>query len=794
MRNRVLILTAALLLASHAGMAQTTQPAPTTPQPVATTPSPTPSLPWVGTIDLGGAFGDTDGDTARYERYRDTRNGVYSDINFSREAATYFAAVRANHIGYRDQRIEAEFDTAKFNFGFIFDSIPTNYYYDALTAWTRGGTTLSLNDDFQRAVENRQAVGVPCAPGSGPTTCNNTTSAAALANRSIYNNDLETFEMRTKRQSLGFEGTFFATRNLDVSMKFLSTSKEGEQPWGASFSFNNANEVPLPIDNRTNDLGIGAEWAGARGMVRVGWDGSWFDNNYQTMIWDNPIRLTDYRSSNPSIPWDASGYLNGNGPAQGRMALFPSNSMNVLSATGLFKLARATAVNGTLQFTNQEQDENLIPWTINEVINQTAPGLGFPHLASLPRNTAEASASGLNALINFTSRPFAYLGFQARYRYNDRDVETPEFDASEYVRFDAVPEEIEHGFSEQFDVTRQNFDATATLSLLGYGSFRVGYGREDYERQGRGFSDSAENVIRLSYDAMGLSFLAIRLGYDYGQRRGDGFYLAGQDYETQPAGEQPGLRYYDEADRNRTRASVLLSANPVNMASIYFQYAHGKDEYLADDFIPEGREQFGLLDSDYDAWNVGATVNPNEKVAFGINYGQDKWSAFQKSRNANPPPDSSWTDPNRNWTLDNGEDVNNFNVWLELTRAIENLDLRFDYDRSDSDNEFAYGGPRIATLAATPPGQFIPLPNVTNDWTRFTADAKFYFTPRIGVGVGYYYEDFSVEDFATIDSNGSIYLGLTGDPRWDYLGEVMTAYANRDYSGHNFFIRGLYRF
>ena len=793
MRNRVIILTAALLLASHAGMAQTPQPAPTAP-------SPSPSLPWVGTIDFGGIFGDTDDDAARYERYRDTRDGVYSDIRFSREAGTYFASITANHLGYRDQRIEANFGAAKFDFDFLFDSIPTNYYYDALTAWERGGTTLSLRDDYQGAVQNKQAVGVPCSAGAAPTTCNNTTVAAALANRSIYNNDLETFEMRTKRQSLGFGGTFYATPNFDVSMKFLTTSKEGEQPWGASFAFNNANEVPLPIDSRTNDLGIGAEWAGRRGMVRVGWDGSWFNNDYQTMIWDNPVRLTDYNSGNPSIPWDASAYSNGNGPAQGRMALFPSNSMNVLSATGLFKLARATAVNGTLQFTNQEQDENLIPWTINNVINNAAPTNGFPHLASLPRSTAEASASGVNMLLNFTSRPLAYLGLQARYRYNDRDVETPEFDATEYVRFDGVPEEIEEGYSHQYDVTRQNFDAAATLSLLGYGSFRVGYGHEAYERHGRGFGESGEDTIRLSYDVMGLSFLAVRVGYDYGQRRGDGFYLAGQDYEEQPAGEQPGLRYYDEADRNRTRASVVISANPHQMASIYFQYAYGKDEYLADEFIPEGREQFGLLDSDYDAWNIGATINPNEKVAFGINYGEDSWGAFQKSRNANPPPDPTWTDPNRNWTLDNGEDVKNFNLWLELTQAMENLDIRFDYDRSESDNEFGFGGPRIASLAATPPGQFIALPNVSNDWTRFTADVKFYFTPKIGVGVGYYYEDFEITDFARIDSGatnttaGTVYSGFTGDPRWDYLGEVMTGYMNRPYSGSNVYVRLLYRF
>jgi hypothetical protein len=305
---------------------------------------------------------------------------------------------------------------------------------------------------------------------------------------------------------------------------------------------------------------------------------------------------------------------------------------------------------------------------------------------------------------------------------------------------------------------------------------------------------------------MGLSFLGIRVGYDYGQRRGDGFYLAGEDYEVQEAGEQPGLRYYDEADRNRGRASILLSANPMDKASVYFQYAHGKDEYLADDFIPAGREFFGLLDSDYDSWNIGATVNPNEKVAIGANFGQDKWSAFQKSRNANPPPDPQWTDPNRNWTMDNGEDVNNFSLWVDLTRAIENLDIKFIYDYSDSDQNFTHGGPRITGLAATTPpatGQFVPLPNVTNTWQRFTADLKFFFTPRIGLGVGYYYEKLDIEDFATIDSSGSIFglnpvststVAQSGVPRLDYLGEIMTGYMNRPYSGYNVFVRGLYRF
>jgi hypothetical protein len=70
-------------------------------------------------------------------------------------------------------------------------------------------------------------------------------------------------------------------------------------------------------------------------MFRVGWDGSWFNNAFDSLVWDNPIRITDFNNglTPPNGPYDPSGYSNGNGPVQGRMALAPDNSMNVVSAT-----------------------------------------------------------------------------------------------------------------------------------------------------------------------------------------------------------------------------------------------------------------------------------------------------------------------------------------------------------------------------------------------------------------------------------------------------------------------------
>jgi len=534
-------------------------------------------------------------------------------------------------------------------------------------------------------------------------------------------------------------------------------------------------------------------------MFRVGWDGSWFTNQNTSMVWDNPSFITDYTNGllPPNGPYDPSGYSNGNGPAQGRMALAPNNTMNVVSGTGLYKLPGRTTLNGTIQLSEQNQNETLIPWTINSVINNSAAVRGaFPHLAQLPRATAEAKATGVNALINLSARPYRRVNVAVRYRYNKRDVQTPEFDATEYVRFDAVPEENPEGFSPQFDNSRHLLDANVAFTPTGWGTVRVGYGHEAVERHGRGFADVGEHIFRLSYDAYSNRFVTVRASFDAGRRRGQGFVEAesGND-EVGPGGTQPTLRYYDEADRNRKRGSVIVTVMPNDTVDLFVQASGGTDTFLADNSAPVSRpgELFGLQQQSVGSWNFGANFHPTEAVSGGVSYGRDTFGSFQLSRNANPPPDPTWTDPARNWTLDNDDRINNFNAYVDLMRAVQKTDIRVSYDYSDSDNSFVHGGPRIAALTAL--NQFIPLPNVTNNWQRAAVDVQYFLTGRAGIGVGWYLEKLDVVDFNTVDTNGPVgFAAPTGVPRIDWLGALMTGYGNRPYTGNTMYVRLLYRF
>src|SRR5580765_2824919 len=182
MRIRIITFTATLLLASRVGLAQT--PAAPASQPSV----PAPTAPPVGTVDFGFRGTDTDADSARYERYRDLRTGAASRFTFTKETGSYFADANAFNVGYRDQRYALNYSRTKTRFSFLFDSVPTNYGYLTYSPWAvNDAGVLTLDLAARQQVQNRTAVGVPCAPGGPPAACNTPAQASqALANRSIF--------------------------------------------------------------------------------------------------------------------------------------------------------------------------------------------------------------------------------------------------------------------------------------------------------------------------------------------------------------------------------------------------------------------------------------------------------------------------------------------------------------------------------------------------------------------------------------------------------------------------------
>jgi hypothetical protein len=784
MRNRVLMVTAALLLASATLAMAQSKPAEAS--------SGTAVKPASGSVDFGFRATSVKGDEARYERYRDLRDGAYTNIVFGKETDTYVFGLTAKNVGYHDQNYTADYQNSKMKLSFVFDSIPLNYCYNCLTPWKEtSGNSWALDDATQKQVQNSR----PQTPG-GPTTplppgfVAIPTTAAQLQSQSVYRAQAQTFEMQQRRDQTGFNLAYDVTPDVALIAGFTTTKKSGYQPFGMSHAFGNANELPMQLDNRTNDFGAAIEWAKPQGMFRAAFEHSMFSNQFNEVMWDNPLHLTDYKNGLPVIPcgttpptgpFDCNGYSNGNGAARGRISSFPDNSMTVASFMGLYKFSRSTTVNGTVQISNQANDDGIIPWTTNSTINQPLVWASYPFIAELPRETAEATVRGVNALINFNSRPTRKLGLNMKYRNNTHANISRPFPYDENVRFDAVPEETPGQMAEGHSIIRDTFDASVSFNVMPFSTLRVGYLYDNFDRTGRAHNDMRDSGFRATWDTTGSQWVSLRVGYEFISRTGYGF----SEQAIEDAASQPGLRFYDEADRDRNRFNALVTLTPTPTMDLTASVTYTDDQYGGPGL------EFGLLSNTNTAFNLGVNYTPTDHIAMGANYGRDDFSTSQKSRNANPAPDPQFNDPNRDWTLDNDEKVNNFDLYLDLLNTFKNTGIRFAWNYSDSDNGFLLGGPRVSpsvpgSLAAL--GTFEQLPNVTNTWQQFMIDLKYSFSAKVGFAVGYFYEKLDVTDFATINLPG------TDQPRIDYLGGLTTGYGNRPYNGSTFSARLLYSF
>jgi hypothetical protein len=195
--------------------------------------------------------------------------------------------------------------------------------------------------------------------------------------------------------------------------------------------------------------------------------------------------------------------------------------------------------------------------------------------------------------------------------------------------------------------------------------------------------------------------------------------------------------------------------------------------------------QFGLLNTDGDFYSVGVDVTPGQKVAFGLTYGKDKYAALQKSRQANPG--SQEFDATRDWTTDAKDDVDSVYAYLDLVKALPKTDIRYAFDWMSGVNDITYGLRPDQTIFTTVPLR--QLPEATQEITRSMLDVMYRINRRLGAGLGWQYEKYSVDDWAW---NQSTVNGLMLNPTSQAGGTqffATTRYLYRPYKGNTVFLR-----
>lgn len=724
-----LALTAALLLA-FAGSARAQDP-PSLPEPTSLVDIARVAMDgkWYGTVDFGARITEVDGDQARYQRYRDLRSGVYAtNVLAGRRTADWNFEAQAWNIGYRDQKYQIDMQrVGRLTASFLYDQIPLWISGDTRTLYTQTNPgVFRLEDTMQQQIQ-----------------------AAAKTIRD-YEDQAALFELRTMRRIGQADVVFNANRSTDIVLQIKNTAREGNIPFGGTFGFSNAVELPAPIDTNTADVRTALEWGNQRGMLRVGWDGSTFDNNVEAMIWDNPLRY------GPDIAGT---------PSQGRMSLWPDNTLTYLHGTGAVSLPGRSRLTGYVALGQGHSDATLLPFTINSAIAPIA----------LSRPTAQAENQMVISQITFASRPLPRLAVNAKYRYSDVDVQTPIFERpGGTVAYDSSYQASAHG-SEYHSVKRVSFDAEGALQVLPTTSLKVGYGHLASDYTHRIWEKTAEDVFRVSVDTTGNQYVMLRGLYENRQRDGEHF----EAEALAEVGELPGMRHFDVANRNRQRFTFIATLMTNSMFGFNASAGVGRDEY------PDSPH--GLQSYDSDQYSAGITISPDERYNLTASYGWENYDSLQRSRTASSTTEQ--LDPRRDWTTDYTGKVNYLEAALDIG-AIERTAIRLTADWNKSDDTYLYGIVSGGPLAV--PEQ---LPPVTNELMRAEVDVDYALSQNLHFGVAYWFEDYKVQDFAL---GPTVMSGIALPPVEEGQAPVATnalllGYQYRPYTAHTGFVRLTYR-
>jgi MtrB/PioB family decaheme-associated outer membrane protein len=644
-----------------------------------------------GAIDFGARISGFSGDGARAQRLRDLRSGPTLDrLRYVRDGRDWLFEADVDQAGYRDQRYAARFRRfGSLAVAFEWNQMPL-FYNDAARSpyLVESPGVFRLDDTLQAAVQNRTA------------------TIAAFDSR------IGIFDTRARRDVAAVRVAYDLTRELDLRVAFTSTRRAGEQPWNASFGFSNAIELAAPLDQRTNDLNTALEWSNPRAMARVAYDGSWFANRVETLTWDNPLRFTDQTH--------ASAYSSGDGSSQGRMSLWPDSTAHTISAAGSLALPARSRAFAMVSVGHWLQDQRLLPHTINSAIQPIA----------LPRDTAEADARITAMTYRVTSRPSGRLWLSGQYRLYDYDNQTPHFPVNDYVRLDGNVATSVTGGSEPFAYTRHFIDLDASYTAWRHAALRVGYGQEHDDRTFRLFEETTDRTVRASIDSTALAWGSLRLQYDRSVRTGQGL----DEQVLSDIGEQVSLRQFDISDRTRDRVSAIVQVTPVSMLGVSGSVSIGQENR------PE--EAFGLQDNDLRAFTIGLDYAPTSTSGATLTYGVERYATRQRSRQANPGV--QFNDPTRDW-------------WTDMNERVHTLALQFDvaplFDRRASLTAgYDYVGSRATYLYELAPNSTLvtpqQLPAVRNTLHTASAEVRWALARQLGLGVGYRFNGYDVEDFA----------------------------------------------
>jgi len=499
------------------------------------------------------------------------------------------------------------------------------------------------------------------------------------------NETLRPQDIDQMRRTLGVGAKLMPWQKLDFTIDYQRTNLDGTRIQPGAF-LTASTELTQPIDFTTDQVQLGAGYAGKSWNTDLTYLGSFFRNSGSDYEWDNAYTTGNVDRGSQSQP--------------------PDNDFQQITLSGAWHGPARTTIIGNFATGRMEQSEQFVPYTINPNLT-TQP---------LPRQNLGGKVDTTNVYLRATSSPWRPLRLNAQYRLDDRDNKSP-VDTYSYVTTDIVPgptaTNIPYGYK------LQNYAVDGDLRVARWLRVAIGWDRDEVERnlQARLKTEADRLWTKFRVNAGGIVDTSLLLAHE---ERDGTTYMTLTDTD---APQNPLMRIPYMADRNQDEVEFRLGLVPTETVNLGITSRYVENRYQ--------NVAIGVLETSDLSWTVDASV--------AIAKGTSLYGAYTRETISSDQANSQ-NFGNPNWAGIDDDDFDTVVLGLLMPKLTEKLKLDADYTFSRSTGETA-----IAFSNSNQGGSF---PELKTDLHSLRVTLEYEWRPSTTFKVGYWYEHYSSTDWA----------------------------------------------
>jgi MtrB/PioB family decaheme-associated outer membrane protein len=462
-----------------------------------------------------------------------------------------------------------------------------------------------------------------------------------------YRKDLARASLQTERQRSGVKFRLLPGSSWEVSGHYRHEEKEGVRDVGAVFGFNNPDILAVPVNSQTDDFGLALEYQGERLQARVAYAGSLFDNDRNSIDWNNA----------------------GFGPAAGQIAESPDNEMHQLSAQLGYQVSPLTRIGASFASGRMTQDQSFLPY-----------GVGVA--TALPAANLDGEVKTTLAKFNINSRPLPRLRLDASYTYSERDNTTP-INTYVYLLTDSS---ISPGsrLNRPYSFEQNLLRLKAGYRLPGGADLSGGFDQDEMQRTYQQAEETKDQTLWAKLKLRPMADLETTFKVSLADRDASAY-----DATAYQNPESPLIKAFEMADRKRDKIGIDVAYNAGENLSVSLDLNYYKDKYQ--------NMVLGLTEASGFSATPTLSYSLNEKLTTSVFYTYDRLESEQAGQEWNTvtPDVADWfaSDTNRTHT-----------VGLNLTRkaVTDKLDVSADLVYADFTGKMRYAsGGNLPDLTST---------------------------------------------------------------------------------------------